>query len=77
LAPESRTFSWDFGSYRLEETFTMKTNEAGWDRTVRVVFGLALLALTVIGPQTPWGFVGIVLVTTGIWGFCPLYRVFG
>ena len=55
----------------------MKINEAGWDRTVRVVFGLALLALTVIGPQTPWGLAGIVLVATGIWGFCPLYRIFG
>ena len=54
----------------------MKTNEAGWDRAMRIVVGLALLSLTVIGPQTLWGLTGIVFVATGIWGFCPLYRLF-
>jgi len=55
----------------------MKTNEAGWDRGLRVVLGLALLGLTIVGPQTLWGLAGIVLIATGIWGFCPLYRIFG
>jgi hypothetical protein len=55
----------------------MKTNEAGWDRGLRVVFGLALLSLTFVGPQTPWGLAGIVLVATGLWGSCPIYRLFG
>lgn len=55
----------------------MKTNEAGWDRGLRVVFGLALLSLTVVGPHTLWGLAGIVLVATGIWGFCPVYWLLG
>jgi len=55
----------------------MKTNEAGWDRGFRVVLGLALLLLTVVGPHTLWGLAGIVPVATGVWGFCPLYRLFG
>ena len=55
----------------------MKTNEASWDRGLRVVLGLALLSLTIVGPHTLWGLAGIVLVATGIWGFCPLYRIFG
>ena len=69
-----------FTGYRLlpsEETFTMTHNEAGWDRGLRVVLGLGLLSLTVIGPHTLWGLVGFVPVATGFWGFCPLYRLVG
>ena len=55
----------------------MTKNEAGWDRAVRVLLGLGLLSLTVVGPKTPWGFVGLLPLLTGLAGFCPLYRVFG
>ncbi len=53
------------------------TNEGTADRVIRVVLGLALLSLTVFGPATPWGYVGIVPLATGIFGFCPLYRLVG
>jgi len=55
----------------------MKQNEAGWDRAVRVVLGLGLLSLTVLGPQTMWGLVGLVPLATGSLGICPLYTVLG
>lgn len=55
----------------------MSKNEAGWDRAIRVALGLGLLSLTVVGPQTPYGLLGLVPLVTGLWGFCPLYRVFG
>jgi hypothetical protein len=55
----------------------MRTNETGWDRVLRVVIGLGLLSMTVIGPQTLWGLVGLVPLATGLWGHCPLYRVLG
>lgn len=55
----------------------MKNKEAGCDRAVRVVLGLGLLSLTIVGPQTWLGLVGLVPLVTGLWGFCPLYRVFG
>lgn len=55
----------------------MKNNEAGWDRAIRVVLGLSLLALTVVGPQTWLGLLGLVPLATGIGGFCPLYRLLG
>jgi hypothetical protein len=55
----------------------MTKNEAPWDRGVRVAVGLGLLALTVSGPQTPWGLVGLIPLATGLVGYCPLYRVFG
>lgn len=55
----------------------MPVNEGKLDRTLRVIAGLALLSLTVIGPQTMWGLVGLVPLLTGLAGFCPLYTVLG
>jgi Protein of unknown function (DUF2892) len=55
----------------------MQRNEASWDRAARIVVGLGLLSLTVVGPQTLWGLVGIVPILTGSLGICPLYTVFG
>lgn len=55
----------------------MSKNEAGWDRAARVVLGVALLSLVVIGPKTLWGLVGVVPLLTGLIGFCPLYRLVG
>ncbi|HEY5373666.1 MAG TPA: DUF2892 domain-containing protein [Polyangiaceae bacterium] len=55
----------------------MLTNEHAFDRIARVVLGLLLLALTVVGPKTLWGLVGLVPLVTGVIGFCPLYRVLG
>ncbi len=52
-------------------------NEGTIDRAIRVVVGLALLSLTFAGPHSPWGFVGLVPLLTGIVGFCPLYRLVG
>jgi len=52
-------------------------NEGTVDRTVRVVAGLVILSLTLVGPQSLWGLVGLVPLATGIFGFCPLYRLVG
>lgn len=52
-------------------------NAGNVDRIVRIFVGLALISLVFVGPRTPWGLVGLVLVGTGALGFCPLYRVFG
>jgi hypothetical protein len=55
----------------------MAINEATWDRALRVALGLGLLALTVVGPQTLWGLLGVIPLFTGIWGRCPMYRLLG
>jgi Protein of unknown function (DUF2892) len=55
----------------------MKANEGGLDRILRIVVGLGLLSLVFVGPQTTWGYVGLVPLITGLIGFCPLYAVFG
>ena len=55
----------------------MKVNEGKIDRIIRIIFGLGLLSLVFVGPQTLWGFIGLVPLLTGALGFCPLYKVFG
>jgi hypothetical protein len=57
-------------------------NEAGWDRAVRVLLGVALLWLGWGGMVTgTFGtvlkIVGFVPLLTGIIGWCPLYAVLG
>ncbi len=47
------------------------------DRGVRIVLGLALIALVFIGPQSPWGWIGVIPLVTGLIGWCLLYRIFG
>jgi hypothetical protein len=55
----------------------MSRNEGAVDCIVRIVLGLALLALVFAGPKTWLGLVGLVPLLTGIVGFCPLYRLVG
>jgi len=52
-------------------------NEGTLDRVVRVVAGLAILSLIVVGPTTWWGLVGLVPLATGLVGVCPLYTLLG
>lgn len=47
------------------------------DRAVRIVVGVALLAIVFVGPQTPWGYLGLIPLVTAFVGFCPLYRLLG
>lgn len=52
-------------------------NQHSAERVIRVVLGIGLLSLVWIGPQTPWGWVGLVPLVTGLGGRCPLYRLLG
>ena len=55
----------------------MKTNEGSLDRAMRVVAGLVLVSLVFVGPQTPWGWIGLILIATGLMGWCPIYQALG
>lgn len=52
-------------------------NEGSIDRALRVVVGLAVLSLVFVGPETAWGWAGLVPLATGLAGFCPLYSILG
>lgn len=54
-----------------------KTNVGGIDRALRIILGLVLIALVFVGPQTPWGWLGLVPLLTGFMRTCPLYALIG
>ncbi len=55
----------------------MPINEGAVDRAVRIVLGLAVLSQVFVGLQTPWAWLGVVPLLTGVVGFCPAYALFG
>ena len=52
-------------------------NEGAADRVLRVILGVGLVSLALFGPQTPWGWIGLVPLVTGLIGSCPLYTLLG
>lgn len=55
----------------------MKTNEGTIDRALRVIAGLVLIGLAATGTVGVWGWIGVVPLLTGLFGFCPAYAIFG
>lgn len=55
----------------------MTKNMGNADRLIRALVGLVLLALVFVGPQTPWGWIGLVPLLTAALGNCPAYSIFG
>ena len=58
----------------------VRINESKTDRAIRVVVGVALLSLLLIGPLDGWGLVGLsglVPLITGATGVCPTYALLG
>ena len=55
----------------------MNTNVGGIDKILRIIIGLVLLSLVFIGPQTAWGWIGIVPLATGLINWSPLYSLLG
>lgn len=52
-------------------------NEGTIDRVIRVVAGLVLISLVFVGPQTAWGWIGVLPLATGLLGHCPGYSLLG
>jgi hypothetical protein len=55
----------------------MNKNIGTLDRTLRIVVGLALIALAATATVGVWGWVGGVPLATGLLGWCPAYSLFG
>ena len=55
----------------------MKVNVGGTDRLLRVIAGLVLIGLTLMGIIGVWGWLGLILLATGIFSFCPAYGILG
>ena len=65
----------------------MSANVGTIDRILRIVVGIVLLLMTpqiaqitgspIISPGTPWGWIGLVPLLTGLFSFCPVYTALG
>jgi len=55
----------------------MQKNVGNLDRTLRIVAGIALIALAATGIIGAWGYVGAVPLATALMGWCPAYTLFG
>lgn len=55
----------------------MTRNEGQTDRLLRIVAGLILLGLAITGTGTPWTWIGVVPLLTGLVGWCPAYSLLG
>ncbi len=55
----------------------MSQNVGGIDRILRIVVGLALIGLALLGQIGWWGYIGVVPLLTGVIGWCPAYLPFG
>ena len=55
----------------------MSLNVGSWDRVLRVVVGLVLIGLAATSTVGWWGWLGVVPLATGLFGFCPAYTLLG
>jgi hypothetical protein len=55
----------------------MTRNVGGTDKLVRIIAGIILLVLAVMGIGTPWTYIGILPLATGLLNWCPAYTLFG
>ena len=53
----------------------MTRNIGTIDRILRAILGLGVLSLVFVGPQTPWGWLGLIPLATAIIGWCPPYAL--
>ena len=52
-------------------------NESNFERAMRTIVGMVLIIAATVGFIGWWGYIGIVPFVTGLWGFCPLYKLLG
>ena len=55
----------------------MKLNVGGLDKILRIVVGIALIAMAALGVVGVWGWIGVVPLLTGLFGTCPAYSLLG
>lgn len=54
----------------------MERNVGGIDRNIRIVAGVAVIAAGVVY-ESWWGAVGLIPITTALFGWCPPYAILG
>jgi sulfite exporter TauE/SafE len=55
----------------------MKKNIHSVERVLRIIVGVALMALAFVGPENAWFLLGAIPLVTGLIGWCPPYQLLG
>ena len=55
----------------------MTQNIGNIERIIRIVGGLVLIALAATSTVGVWGWLGLVPLATGLFGWCPPYSLLG
>jgi len=56
---------------------TMKANVGGIDRILRIAVGALLIVLAALNVIGAWGYIGVLVLATGLFRFCLAYLPFG
>ncbi|VAX00977.1 hypothetical protein MNBD_GAMMA22-988 [hydrothermal vent metagenome] len=52
-------------------------NIGGIDRAGRIIIGLISISLVFVGPQNIFGWLGALPLVTGLFAYCPIYKLLG
>lgn len=74
---QDQFLEWPAGCVDNKGAVMFQQNAGAVDRAVRIILGLVLISLVFIGPKTAWGWLGLIPLLTGIFGYCALYSVLG
>lgn len=55
----------------------MSRNVGGIDKILRILIGIALIVLALTGTIGVWGWLGVLPLATGLFNFCPAYKLIG
>jgi len=55
----------------------LKHNVGKTDRIIRVILGVLLIGNVFFALQHPVGWIGVILLVTGLAGICPVYSLLG
>ena len=55
----------------------MKANVGGFDRALRIMVGLVMVIMAIGGAIGSWGYLGLIVLATGLFSFCGAYTILG
>jgi hypothetical protein len=55
----------------------MQINVGSVDRGLRISAGALLIGLAAADVVGAWGYIGVLPLVTGLFRFCPAYKIFG
>lgn len=60
-----------------QEDIAMKKNVGSVDRILRIIVGLTMMTLAAGEMIGPWGWLGAIILLTGVFSFCGIYTLLG